>query len=476
MDKHFNFIINKYHPVQWLFKSVERARNRDLTDFSKRENMFAKSEFLNIMNDIALRVSQNQKLEGKVPTNQEFNDFINLYIHTQMDKSKLLKDYGIIAMSLMIFEQIKFIYPEKNILGRMLILYGQYENEIQEFSGIKLNDFLTILLALKGQYFNQNFYIFQANDIEHKEIDGLQSDVIEKFLKYFSITIKDYKLELKKIGLDKRQLYSFRLIERYPIINFDTKKFLVPNIDNLLYSMTSNLHIHLLEYFTTIGKSKKYHDELGYKFEKYIENLTTKVFDSVIPAKEIVPKNSLNCEFVINFEETAIAIEVKKFIFKRDTAFKNDIKDLDELLERHFVKAFAQIETTLNYITAKNKIGIIVIFGDLNFHSMINEYLKNKFPIYYKKDKNGNITDEIILDYLENIIVMSVGTYESLMANNATEIIEILNIYLEKNKNHRGDVIQTISELNKELKNTFLSDTFDSVFESLELDKHRGDS
>lgn len=474
MDKNFKQLINEYHPIQWLLKCVERARNRDMSGLDKRENLYAKSEFLIIMADIALRVSQNQKLERKIPSHKEFNDFINLYINTQMDKSKLLKEYGIIALSLMIYEQIKFIYPEKNIIGRMLVLYGQYEKEIKEFSGTKLNDFLIILLALKGQYLNQNFYIFQAEEITREKIDGLQNDVVKKFLDYFSITIKDYRLKLKQKGLDKKQLYSFRLIERYPIITSEENRYIIPSIDNLIYSMTSNLHIHLLEYFSGLGKSSKYHGELGNKFETYIENLTTNVFDNVVPAKDIVPKDTLNSEFVINYKKASIAVEVKKFIFKRDTAFKSDISDLEELLERHFVKAFAQIETTFDYIKNENKIGIIVIFGDLNFHATLNGYLKKHYPIYYKKDKNGNITEEIELKYLENIIVMSVGAYESLMANTPDDIFEILNAYFKKERNQRGDIIQTINELGKESKNKFLCDTFDSVFESLDVEKYRG--
>lgn len=473
MDKNFNDLINKYHPVQWLFKSIERTRNRDMSVLDKRENMYAKSEFLIIMSDIALRVSQNTKLNGKVPTHQEFNDFINLYINTQMDSSRLLKDYGIIALSLMIYEQIKFIYPEKNIIARMLVLYSQYEKEIEEFSGLKVNDFLTILLALKGQYADKDFFIFTNQDITHEEIDGLKSDTIQNFLDYFSITTKEYRIKLKELGFDKRQLYSFRLLERFPIIKFDDNRYIVPSIDNLVYSMTSNLNIHLLEHYSGIGKGGKYHDKLGYKFESYIEKLTTEVFDNIIPAKGIVPNDTLNSEFVINYKSTSIAVEVKKFIFKRDTAFKTDISDLDELLERHFVKAFAQIETTFNHIENENKIGIIVIFGDLNFHSALNDYLKKHYPVYYKKDKKGNVTEEIEVQYLKNIIVMSVGAYESLLANTPDNILDILKVHLEKDINQRGDVIQTISSLDKEASNKFLNDTFDNTFESLYLEEHR---
>ncbi len=473
MDKNFNNLINRYHPIQWLFKSVERTRNRDMDNLNVKENMYAKSEFLIIMTDIALRISQNTKLDRKIPTHKEFNDFINLYINTQMDKSQLIKDYGVIALSLIIYEQIKFIYPEKNIIARMLVLYSQYEKEIEAFSGLKINDFLIILLELKGQYIDKDFFIFTKQDIVYEGIDGLKSDSIEKFLDYFSITVKEYRLELKEKGFDKRQLYSFRLLERYPIIKFEDNKYIVPSIDNLVYSMTSNLNIHLLEHFSGIGKGKKYHGQLGYKFESYIKKLTIEVFDDIVPAKDIIPKDTLNSEFIINHKNTSIAVEVKKFIFKRDTAFKNDISDLDELLERHFVKAFAQIETTFKYIKNENKIGIIIIFGDLNFHSMLNDYLKTNYPVYYKKDNNGNITEEVNVQYLENIIVMSVGAYESLMSNSPDDIIEILTSYLNKDINQRGDVIQTISELGKEARNKFLNDTFDNTFKSLDLEEHR---
>ena len=54
--------------------------------------------------------------------------------------------------------------------------------------------------------------------------------------------------------------------------------------------------------------------------------------------------------------------------------------EFNNILERHLVKAFAQVETTLNYVRNKNKIGIIVIFDYINFPTMINSYLKSKYP------------------------------------------------------------------------------------------------
>jgi|GEM_PF-4373670 len=470
MNKEFKNLTNKYHSVEWLCKSIERTRNRNLLDLNDKANLYAKTEFLIILSDIVLRISQNTKLNGKLPTNQEFVDFINLYINTESDKSSvLIKDNGILALSLIIYEQNKYIYPEMNLIGRMLILYREYEKDIETIVGLKIDDILAILLELKGQYDDNNFFIFTEEVISYDGLDILTDEKIKKFLDYFSITIKDYKLKLKEYGFDKNQLYSFRLLERYPIIKID-HRYIVPSIDNLSYSLTFNLNIHLLEHYSNIGKGGKYHNTLGYHFENYIEKLSRHIFENIIPSSEIVPKDTLNSEFVVEHKDSSITVEVKKFNFRRDSAFKNSIDDLKELSERHLVKAFAQIETTLQYVSTKNKYGIIVIFGDLNMHSMVKDYLKEEYPIYTKD--NG---EEVNVEYLDNIIIMSVGTYESLLSNNPDDILEIINTYLAKDKNQRGDVLQTISAMEKEATHPLLRDTYKEVFDSFELEKFQSE-
>lgn len=470
MNGNFKQLINKYHSIEWICKSIERTRNRKLSDLTKKENLSAKTEFLIIMSDIALRISNNEKLNGKIPTNQEFIDFIDLYINTEFNKaSNLIKEHGILALSLMVHEQNKYVYPEMNLIGRMLVLYRKYEEDIETFIGLKINDILAILLELKGQYNDKDFFIFEDETISCDGLNILTSEKIKKFLNYFSITIKDYKLKLNELGFDKNKLHSFRLLERYPIIKID-HRYIVPSIDNLSYSLTFNLNIHLLEHYANIGKGGKYHYTLGYHFENYIEKLSKHIFKDIIPSSRIVPKDTLNSEFVIKYDDSSIAVEVKKFNFRRDSAFKNSIEDLKELSERHLVKAFAQIETTLKYVTTTNNFGIIVIFGDLTMHSMVKDYLQKEYPIY-KKD-NG---EEVNLKYPDNIIIMSVGTYESLLSNIPEDIFEIIKTYLAKEKNQRGDVLQTISAMGKKVTNQLLKDTYQEVLDSFELEKYHAE-
>ncbi len=471
MDKHFNTLINKYHPTQWLLKAVERTRNRDLTDVSKRENLYATTEFLIIMSDIAIRISQNNQYAGQIPSNQDYVDFINLYINTQSTKSASIKKYGVFALALLTYEQIKYNYPQMNLLGRLFVLYGQYEEEIFEFSGLKISDILTIVLALTGEYIDEEYYFFSIDDLVFEDIDGLKKEVVEKFLGYFSIDMKNYKMKLKGLGIDKKQLFSFRLLERYPIVKLEHDQYIVPSLDNLLYSITSNLHIHLLQHYSAKKKASKYHTELGNKFEDYIELLTKEVFNSVTTAKSVVPNETLNAEFVISHKSTAIVVEVKKFSLNRDTAFQNSMDDLERLLQQHFIKAFAQIETTFKYVQDQNKIGIIVTFGGLNMQSMIHNYMREKYPKFEKE--NGDIVD---VSYLENIIIMSVGGYESLMANTQDNIIRILEAYLSKPINERGNIVQTISSLKLNTKNPYLKKVYDEGFEKLGIEKYREDN
>lgn len=101
-------------------------------------------------------------------------------------------------------------------------------------------------------------------------------------------------------------------------------------------------------------------------------------------------------------------------------------------------------------------------------HSMIRDYLKKEHPIYTKD--NG---DEIDVEYQDNIIIMSVGTYESLLSNSPDDILEIINTYLKKDENQRGDVLQTISEMKKEETHELLRTTFQKTLDSYELEKYQ---
>ena len=210
-------------------------------------------------------------------------------------------------------------------------------------------------------------------------------------------------------------------------------------------------------HFAQKNQGKIYQDSLGGHFENYVRLLTSKVFDNISEAKDLVPKDSKNAEFVISHLDTAIVVEVKKFILHRDAPFKNDIKDLDTLLERHIKKAFKQIETTFEHVQETNKIGLIVTFGDINMPTSIHNHLKI------------NHTDTQI-EYLDNIIILSIGSYEALMANSPNDILEIRNTYLQIEPNSKGDITLIVDALNKERINPFLLECYDQTIDKINFE------
>lgn len=459
--KTFKHLINRYHPVDWLLKSIERSKNVDRTRLDLSENLYGSTEFLVIMSDIAIRMSNNNRIKGKVPTNKEYVDFISLYINTYQDKftSNMLKKYGVMYLPLMTAEQIKFKYPNANLIGRLLALYSHYEKDILEATGLKLIDLLIILFVIKIIYNDPKRLFFRVHELTSSYLDILSAENIKKFLNYFSITIAEYRNKTIAMGLENSDLYSFRLIEKYPIIWYGNHNYMVPSFDNLLHSLTNNMYIHLLTHYAGGKAGKTYHESLGNHFEDYVTTLTKKVFDDITRASDIVPKGSENAEFVILYDNTAIVVEVKKFIYGRDTPYKDNLDELDGLLDRHIKKAFRQIETTFEHVAQSNKIGIIVTFGDINMPTSVHQYLRSKFP----DDK---------IKYLDNIIITSIGSYESLMANHPDNVLDILNAYLSKDPNHKGDIIQTLDELNLERINPDLNQLHEEALEKA-LKKYR---
>ena len=441
--------IDKYHPVNWMLKCVELERTRENFIHTSQLYINSSSEFLQILADIAIRRSQNSTIKGRLPTDKEFLDFISLYINTQGQcQAELIEKYSLAGLSLITYEQIKFKYPEPHLVARSFIVYTNYDPDIKQMTGLTLFEIIQIYVALVALslYSNSKVYVFKIENISIPEHPVLNRAKLTPFLDFFSMTIKEYRSELRDLGLDKHQLYSFRLLELYPIIRFDNEMYIIPIFRTFLQTVTTGIYFHLLNYFgeDSSSKAKAYLDNMGDIFEDYVRVLTSQVFDNMIEAKDIVGDGN-HAEFAIEVDDTVIVVEVKKATFKRDTAFKSNFDDIDKMIDNHLLKAYKQIENTFNYIE-KNKIGIIVTFGDINVPSGIKEYMRKKYP-------NSGVA------FHDDIIMMSIGSYEMLLSNTAEQIAEILKRYLKNDEVHRGDIIQNI-EISEYKLNPFLEEIY----------------
>lgn len=447
----FQEFVDRYHPIDWLAKGVDLERRIDRSQHSDL-SIKASAEFIIIMADVALRISRNSYITQKLPTDQEYLQFISQYINgSNADgmQTNLIKDYGMLALTLITFEQIKFKFPLINILGRLILLYRDYSDEIKEMTGLEIREIVIILMEIRAFYGEQRKFVFLAEFLVIQGHDTLQLDCINAFLEHFSVNIKGYKKRLRDLGFDRKQLYSFRLLELYPIIRNDDESYIVPSVDALFYSAAQNMYNHLLDFLSKKDQklSGAFQDRLGISFENYVRQLTDRIFRNVTEAKEIVPKGSLNAEFIINHGDTAVVIEAKKFVLTRDIAFKNSIDKLDILLERHIKKAYRQIETTFKHVHQTKKMGLIVIFGELNANSSVVEYMREK-----------HIDPDIA--YLDNIAIISIGSFEVLMANDANEVIRILEEFLLTSVDNRGDLFLRLDEMGMEMINPRLNEAF----------------
>lgn len=447
----FQEFVDRYHPIDWLAKGVDLERRIDRSQHSDL-SIKASAEFIIIMADVALRTSRNSYITQKLPTDKEYLQFISQYINSSNAdgmQSKLIRDYGVLALTLITFEQIKFKFPLVNILGRLLLLYKDFSDEIKEMTRLEISEIVVILIAIRTYYGEKRNFVFLAEFLEIQGYDALQPERISAFLDHFSVKIKGYKERLRDLGFDREQLYSFRLLERYPIIKNDDESYIVPSVDALFYSAAQNMYIHLLDFLSKKDQklSGAFQDRLGISFENYVRQLTNRIFRNVTEAKEIVPKGSLNAEFIINHGDTAVVIEAKKFVLRRDTAFKNSIDELDLLLGRHIKKAYQQIETTFKHVHQTKKMGLIVIFGELNANSSVVEYMR-------EKHKDSDIA------YLDNIAIISIGSFEVLMANDANEVIYALEEFLLASVENRGDLFLRLDEKGMEMINPLLNEAY----------------
>lgn len=447
----FQQFVDRYHPIDWLAKGVDlerRIERSQHTDLSIK----ASAEFIIIMADVALRTSRNNYISKKLPTDHEYLQFISQYINNSNAdgmQSKLIRDYGVLALILITFEQIKFKFPLVNILGRLLLLYKDFSDEIKEMTGLEVREIVMILMAIRAFYGEEKNFVFLAEFLEIQGCDALQPERISAFLEHFSINIRGYKERLRDLGFDREQLYSFRLLERYPIIRNNDESYIVPSVDALFYSAAQNMYIHLVDFLSKKDQklSGAFQDRLGISFENYVRLLTDRIFKDITEAKDLVPKGALNAEFVINHGDTAVVIEAKKFVLRRDTAFKNSIDELDTLLERHIKKAYRQIEATFKYVRQTKKIGLIVIFGELNANSSVVEYMR-------EKHKDPNIV------YLDNIAIISIGSFEAIMSNDTNEVIHALENFLLTSVENRGDLFLRLDENGMEMINPLLNKAF----------------
>lgn len=144
--------------------------------------------------------------------------------------------------------------------------------------------------------------------------------------------------------------------------------------------------------------------------------------------------------------------------FKRDAISDNDKEHIDKVLEDHLVKAFQQIENTLNYVNVEVHYGIIVVPDIMLSLSAMIDYMKVKF--------NGKAKFD------DHIFICTLSWYEALMANDVNVVFDILNKVLQRDSHEGNDVIIVMQDMQNErndirVHNKYLSDFTTEILETI---------
>ncbi len=430
-------LIKAYSLKEWLVL----IRNLNIQYPDREKDVHFRGEFLVIAADMALRISNIKKVNHNNPTEQDCRKLVNADIQLSDDNQNLIKMFGLGGVSLLASWQNRFHYNRSNMLARIHLLYQKFDSHLLSGIGISLKDIYIILLAIYSVYEIKRKVFIKIENLHNPSIESLTLEKIKAFFSYFSTTQSNYIQEAKKDKIYENCFGKFRYLTRYPIIELSENEYIIPVFDQLIDTISNNLYFILLEYFQTQGKdaSKSYLDTFGNILENYVHILTKEVFGSeyIVPADKIVlNKKEYRCEFVVFHDENVLAIEVKKMHFKRDSIVDKDKKSIDEILERHLVKAFMQIENTFNYIQQKNLYGLIVIPDILIGFSTLMRYMKKEFVSRARFD--------------DNIFICTLSWYEALMANSPNMIFNILEKTKNRGEHEGNDIILVMQSIELE--------------------------
>lgn len=440
--KAFREFAKKYSLTEWLEKI--REVNLDNKTYELNAQMSTKAEFLVPASDIVIRLSK-QFRNSETPTLSECISLNSAEIEFPKNPPRAIKIFGISGIPFLASWQNRFYYNKTNIIGRMHELYKKYSMELLNNVGLSINDMYVILQAITSYYEKKRMLYFKEENITHESILELTPNKVSKFLENFSITQDEYIRKAKADKIYENDFGKFKYLVRYPIIKLNDR-YIIPVFEQLIDTLSNNLYFILLENYRNISEneSKKFLDEFGLVLENYVLDLARIPFGktNVIDANAIVTeKKELRCEAVITHNNCSLAIEVKKMYFRRDDLFNMDKESIDKILSYHLVKAFNQIENTFRYLNSRESYGLIVIPDILIGFEMITDYLKLQF-----KD-NAN--------YDDRILICTLSTYESLMANSKDNIFKIIKELYKKDRKEGKDLALFINTL-KNIDSTIL--------------------
>lgn len=248
--------INKFRILEWIFtiKSIEiltlesSAKDLNISDF--KYALISNSNFYDVTLDLILRFSNDQFFktirENNLPSIEDYFLLIRLYINESEKEDKTLSNinYSLeLGFSQFAYEQFKNFSIYANGLGRILELYSYLDDKLKELIGLNSKEIVFLFLMISISEKKENYIIDSSNKYIRLILDKniISNEALIKFFEYFSISIKDYRIYAKKLGINKRTLKCKRIIADSPILNLGDNSFLITSMNLFHYSISNRI-------------------------------------------------------------------------------------------------------------------------------------------------------------------------------------------------------------------------------------------
>lgn len=448
--------IKKYSTFEWLLfiKILENQSGKDL--FLMASNEFERSNLENpnwylIIIDLAVRFADEQKTKVSsdlLPTKEDYMQFISLYVDCSDDDSNFVIDLNIsveAAFAQYGYEQLKPYSPIANSVGRLIDLYENKEILFKDQLGLSPKQILYFALIHNSPQYRKIYEPFDLNSMLRllQQYDSkISLDRLKKFLSIFSITIKNYKLKSKELGNTKDKIKTIRLIEQFSIIALENNHYFIPSINALTQSLTYKMFFTLENIQQNREKFKR---SFGKPFEDYTRRLTQfSHADCFFECDQLITQDNCDkAEYYLSKNDSTIVIECKLLPVNEVILLNGKMEEIEDILFEKIKKAIRQISSCFEYISTKNKFGIIVIYTHFVMPEAYFELLKRQLKY----------------DCIDNIKILSIVDYENLIHDDFNTIIEFLmgrqkrSKLQQPNKYLRNKVYSLLNELKQTLKN-----------------------
>jgi len=449
--------VKKFTTFQWLM-FIKILENKSIEDLKKIEidklrlQMLQNANWYLLVVDLSIRISDDKdKIVNfdDLPRTHDYYRFIELYIDSgDVDKNinfSVDLDYSHnIAMSKMMYEQLKIYAPTGNSLGRMIKLYGSIDNKIKELFGLTSSQ-MAIFYALNNAKSDiyEPFTFEQMLKLLKSWDKTIEEENIRKFITIFSTTIKEYRLKARDLGISKNKIKSKRLIINTPILNLSNSYYFIPSRFVLREALTYKI-FELID--GMYNGSETFKRNFGKIFENYIRELAYASHNDCFLECDTLMVDKMKekkAEFFLSKGDSSIVIESKLLHIEEDILLHGSAKQLDKKMDKRMKDALSQIESCFNYMDTKNKYGIIVIHTHIPMLDSLFSGLKSIL-------ENNN---------KDNIILVSVIDFEVMIHNTYERIIEYFHakdknvaLFFNQNNSHLQKInIELIDNLRKRL-------------------------